>query len=286
MNYVWIIFALTAFTLFGFNRVLFIVNSRFHEANLDFLHTLYLIATLISFSIYLVEFSITKILSITSILVGISLGVLSLTGSISLNYALRNVSPVLANCIIGLNVVIPLAIAFIILKENLTGNTLLGLIISIIVIILSTLEELKHARIEHSDKLSYLAYVFITFTTWGMLSVIVKLSSIYISNFDVYLTTFTMFLTSFTGLTIIRRRFSIFSESGKIGVIAGFLSSVGTLLCMLAYVYGPLSLVALTIRLNFSIPVLYSLIYLKERVTKLKLCSLILTPFALVLMSL
>ena len=131
MNYVWIVFALTAFTLFGFNRVLYIVNSRFHEANLDFLHTLYLIATLISFLVYLIEFSITKILSINSILIGILLGILSLICSISLNYALKNISPVLANCIIGLNVVIPLTIAFLILNEHLTGNTLIGLIISL-----------------------------------------------------------------------------------------------------------------------------------------------------------
>ncbi|GEM_PF-2826769 len=283
----WFFYAVISFALFGLNRILYVINSRSYEANEDFLHTLYFIATIFSLILFFHKYLTIHFLSIHSVIVGIILGVLSLVGSLGMNRGLRYVSPAITNCIIGLNVILPLVIALFLLNEELTRNASIGIFVSLVIISLSTIEELKLSSTEiNKGVLKGLLYIFLTFFTWGFLSITIKLSSIYIPDFDVVETVFLMFLTSYLGLTFKRKLVINFrSSSGRLGIIAGLCSFIGTLSCIYAYIIGPLSLVALTVRLSYSIPVMYSIVFLKERVTLFKILTILLTPVAIIFMT-
>ncbi len=280
------LYALIAMLLFGLSRIMYIrASAQSAAAEQSFLLPLYVTGALLLLPIGLLE----KV-SLGDILSGLLLASLSLTGAVSLYRALRVSSPSIVNVIIGLNFLIPVAYGLVALQERLTPIQLAGLALALAVIGVSTFGELKTVkRPLIQSKLSGIAYTMLTFLTWGLLGVAVRVLSDLKLMLNITATLGLMYLFA-TLLMLAARQVQshvILRDKKNIvrGVAAGVLGATGSLLSAYCYAYGNITITALILRFSYIVPVTYAILALREKVDLIKTATLALSIPAVILLT-
>ncbi len=280
------LYALIAMLLFGLSRIMYIrASTQSAAAEQSFLLPLYVTGALLLLPIGLLE----KV-SLGDILSGLLLASLSLTGAVSLYRALRVSSPSIVNVIIGLNFLIPVAYGLVALQEKLTPVQLAGLALALAVIGVSTFGELKTVkRPLIQSKLSGIAYTMLTFLTWGLLGVAVRVLSNLKLMLNITATLGLMYLFATLLMLAARQAQShvILRDKKNIarGVAAGVLGATGSLLSAYCYAYGNIAITALILRFSYIVPVTYAILALREKVDLIKTATLALSIPAVILLT-
>jgi len=281
----WIYFAIIALILFGLSRTLYIIASRSEDIpEWLFLITLNTTATIVS-TIILIS-KIPESITFESIIVGIFLGLLSTSGAISLYRANATCSPSLVNIILGMNFIIPLTVGIFMLNERLNIYQYVGLIFVILTVILSTIEGLREGN--RKFKISGILYALITFFTWGLLGVIIKIAEL-VHILHSYITCLLfMYIVETISLVVYYRRHISYIRNILTyipGIIAGIFSCVGSYLAIICYAIGEISITSLILRFSFIIPTLFSIFHYRE-FGLYKLFLIVLSIISIVLLSL
>ncbi len=280
------IYALIAMLLFGLSRIMYIrASTQSTAAEQSFLLPLYVTGALL-----LLPIGLLGRVSPGDVLSGLVLATLSLTGAISLYRALRRSSPSIVNVIIGLNFLVPVIYGLVALQERLTLTQTAGLILALIVIGISALDEMRATRKTLLyGKLSGIGYTMLTFLTWGLLGVAVRVLSDLQLMLNITATLGLMYLFAIILMLPARQIQShvMLRDKKNIvrGITAGILGATGSLLSAYCYAYGNITVTALILRFSYIVPVTYAIIALRERINLTKIVTLALSIPAVILLT-
>ncbi len=279
----WITLAVIALLLFGLSRILYIRASAQEAIPEDrFLRSLYLAGLLTMSPLVALEWNK---FAVGNMYAGILLGLLSAVGSLALYRAVSVASPSIVNVIVGLNFVLPLVVGLALLKEHLTSLQFIGLALALTTIMISTL--LDTVGQGHGYKclsIRGVVYAFITFLTWGMLGIAVKV--LYTAEIlrSVAQSLWFMYLSGLAVIALLHRS-SRSEPMSRLGLLAGILSSIGSYLVTLCYAIGEISVTALITRFSYLLPTVYSLVTSCEKMDRKKILVLVLSVASVVLLS-